>query len=72
MAYNRREFLKTAAAASAASAVGIALPSNALAAAKEAEGGWKWDKSVCRFCGTGCGIMVATKDEPTDPLEPTM
>lgn len=63
MAYNRREFLKTAAAASAASAVGIALPSNALAAAKEAEGGWKWDKSVCRFCGTGCGIMVATKDE---------
>ncbi|TLD83980.1 nitrate reductase catalytic subunit NapA [Helicobacter sp. MIT 11-5569] len=63
MAYNRREFLKTAAAASAASAVGIALPSNAQAAAKEAEGGWKWDKSVCRFCGTGCGIMVATKDE---------
>ncbi|WP_300795442.1 nitrate reductase catalytic subunit NapA [Helicobacter sp. UBA3407] len=63
VAYNRREFLKTAAAASAASAVGIALPSNALAAAKEAEGGWKWDKSVCRFCGTGCGIMVATKDE---------
>ena len=63
VAYNRREFLKTAAAASAASAVGIALPSNVLAAAKEAEGGWKWDKSVCRFCGTGCGIMVATKDE---------
>lgn len=63
MAYNRREFLKTAAAASAASAVGIAVPSNALAKAKEVEGGWKWDKSVCRFCGTGCGIMVATKDE---------
>ncbi|MDD6056400.1 MAG: nitrate reductase catalytic subunit NapA [Helicobacteraceae bacterium] len=60
---NRRDFLKTAAAASAASAVGIAVPSNALAAAKEAESGWKWDKSVCRFCGTGCGIMVATKDE---------
>ena len=63
MAYNRREFLKTAAAASAASAVGIAVPSGALAAAKEAESGWKWDKSVCRFCGTGCGIVVATKDE---------
>ncbi|MBX7490948.1 nitrate reductase catalytic subunit NapA [Helicobacter turcicus] len=63
MAFNRREFLKTAAAASAASAVGIALPNQALAATKEAESGWKWDKSVCRFCGTGCGIMVATKDE---------
>lgn len=63
MAFNRREFLKTAAAASAASAVGIALPNQALAATKEAESGWKWDKSVCRFCGTGCGIMVATKNE---------
>lgn len=60
---DRRSFLKTAAAASAASAVGISVPTSSLAAAKEAEGGWKWDKSVCRFCGTGCGIMVATKDE---------
>lgn len=63
MAINRREFLKTAAAASAASAVGISVPSSALAQAREAENTWKWDKSVCRFCGTGCGIMVATKDE---------
>ncbi len=22
----------------------------------------KWDKAPCRFCGTGCGVMVATKD----------
>ena len=21
----------------------------------------KWDKAPCRFCGTGCGVMVATK-----------
>ena len=27
------------------------------------QGGWRWDKAVCRFCGTGCGIMVATKDD---------
>ncbi|MDE6958824.1 MAG: twin-arginine translocation signal domain-containing protein, partial [Helicobacter apodemus] len=60
---NRRAFLKTAAAASAASAVGIAVPTSSLAAAKEIESNWKWDKAVCRFCGTGCGIMVATKDE---------
>ena len=21
-----------------------------------------WTKAVCRFCGTGCGVMVAVKD----------
>lgn len=63
MSLNRREFLKTAAAASAASVAGIAIPNAATAAAKQAEGGWKWDKACCRFCGTGCGVMVATKDD---------
>ena len=62
MALNRREFLKSAAAASAASAVGIAVPSNLQAAATDAEKGWRWDKAACRFCGTGCGIMLATKE----------
>ncbi|CZE47561.1 nitrate reductase catalytic subunit NapA [Campylobacter geochelonis] len=59
---NRRDFIKSAAATAACSSVGISLPSNLLAAANEAEKSWRWDKSVCRFCGTGCGIMVATKD----------
>ena len=22
----------------------------------------KWDKAACRFCGTGCSVMVATKE----------
>ena len=22
----------------------------------------KWDKAPCRFCGTGCGVMVGVKD----------
>ena len=22
----------------------------------------RWDKGVCRFCGTGCGVLVGTKD----------
>lgn len=56
----RREFLKNAAVASAAAAVGITIPQSIQAA--NAESGWKWDKAACRFCGTGCGIMVATKD----------
>lgn len=62
MAQTRREFLKTAAAVSAASVAGIAVPPPQALMAKEAEESWKWDKAVCRFCGTGCGIMVATKD----------
>ena len=62
MALNRREFLKSAAAASAASAVGIAVPSSLEAAAQDAQKGWRWDKAACRFCGTGCGIMLATKN----------
>jgi len=61
MALNRREFLKSAAAASAASAVGIAVPSSLDAAAADAQKDWRWDKAACRFCGTGCGIMLATK-----------
>jgi len=63
MEQTRREFLKTSVAASAAVTVGISISPTALAAAKENEAGWQWDKSVCRFCGTGCGIMVATKDD---------
>jgi nitrate reductase NapA len=62
MEQTRREFLKTSVAASAAVTVGVSISPTALAASKEAEAGWQWDKSVCRFCGTGCGIMVATKD----------
>jgi len=23
---------------------------------------WTWDKGVCRFCGTGCGIQIATQE----------
>ncbi len=61
MALSRREFLKSSAAASAAAAVGMNVPTQMQAAAKNAEGGWRWDKAACRFCGTGCGIMLATK-----------
>lgn len=62
MEQTRREFLKTSVAASAAVSVGISISPAAQAASEENEASWQWDKSVCRFCGTGCGIMVATKD----------
>ena len=71
---DRRDFIKSSAAAAACSVAGISLPSG-LSAADEAEKGWRWDKAACRFCGTGCGIMVATKDGKIvavkgDPLAP--
>jgi len=60
---DRRDFLKTTAAVAAASAAGLTVPSELEAASKNGEAGWHWDKAVCRFCGTGCGIMVATKND---------
>lgn len=62
MNINRRDFIKSAAVASAASAVGLSIPSTMSAKSEDMQKTWKWDKAVCRFCGTGCGIMVATKD----------
>ena len=50
MKVTRRDFLKTTAAVSAATAIGMAVPDKLLAVAKETEAGWRWDKSVCRFC----------------------
>ncbi|MDH3627351.1 MAG: nitrate reductase catalytic subunit NapA [Acidobacteriota bacterium] len=58
----RRDFLKASVAASAAVAIGLPMTSEALAKAGSAELGWRWDKGVCRFCGTGCGILIGTKD----------
>ena len=36
------------------------LGANLVTARSESE--LKWDKAPCRFCGTGCSVMVATKD----------
>ncbi|MDX2472362.1 MAG: nitrate reductase catalytic subunit NapA [Candidatus Krumholzibacteria bacterium] len=63
MALSRRDFMKQAAAVSAAGAIGMKVAPEALAAAQKVEQDWKWDKGVCRFCGTGCGIMLATRND---------
>ncbi len=63
MSLTRREFIKRAAAVSAAGAIGMNIPETALAQVADAEKGWKWDKGVCRFCGTGCGLMLATRND---------
>ncbi len=62
MDVTRRNFIKANAAATAAATIGIPVTFDAQAASDEGEKDWQWDKSVCRFCGTGCGIMVATND----------
>ncbi len=62
MEITRRTLLKASVAASAAATVGIPISEVAAQTVDAAEKDWQWDKSVCRFCGTGCGIMVATQD----------
>ena len=59
----RRDFIKASIATTTAATIGMPITSMALEKSAEAEKDWQWDKSVCRFCGTGCGIMVATKDD---------
>ncbi|MFC3149590.1 nitrate reductase catalytic subunit NapA [Litoribrevibacter euphylliae] len=62
MKLTRRDYIKAQAAATAAAAAGISLPtqaSNVITSSKETE--LKWSKAPCRFCGTGCSIHVATK-----------
>jgi len=57
----RRDFIKAGVAAAAAATVGV--PLDAAVRAVSPEAGWRWDKGVCRFCGVGCGIQIATRDE---------
>ncbi len=62
-ALSRRDMIKAHAAGVAATAAGISLP----AVAQPVPGGAaaleiKWSKAPCRFCGTGCGVMVGTRE----------
>ena len=63
MSLSRRDVLKAHAAAVAAAAANISVP----AVAQPVAGGIgaleiKWSKAPCRFCGTGCGVMVGVKE----------
>ena len=63
MSLSRRELLKAQAAAVAAAAAGMTVPANA----QPVQGGVgsleiKWSKAPCRFCGTGCGVMVGVRE----------
>jgi nitrate reductase (cytochrome) len=63
MPLTRREFIRATAASVAASAAGMQLPAGAANIATEASATeLKWSKAACRFCGTGCGVTVAVKN----------
>ncbi|MDM0106853.1 periplasmic nitrate reductase subunit alpha [Variovorax sp. J22R24] len=61
MPIDRRDFIRQTAAATAGAVAGIPLTGIAQAVAPDAAG-LKWSKAPCRFCGTGCGVTVAVKD----------
>ncbi|GAA3904850.1 nitrate reductase catalytic subunit NapA [Gibbsiella dentisursi] len=61
MKLSRRDFMKANAALAAATAAGLVIPTVALAVAGGADE-LKWDKAPCRFCGTGCGVLVGTQN----------
>ena len=58
MTLSRREFLKASAAAFTLSLVS----GSALAAVVGKEATDTWVKGVCRYCGTGCGVLIGVKD----------
>jgi nitrate reductase NapA len=71
-ALTRRDLLKAGLTTAVVGASGLPLP----ARAADGEPGWRWDRGVCRFCGVGCGIQVATaggrvvavKGDPASPV----
>src|SRR4051794_35116777 len=61
-AVSRRSFIKAQAVAAAAAVAGIDLPAKAQNLSAGPDISLKWSKAPCRFCGTGCGVMVGVKD----------
>jgi len=59
MNVSRRRFLEISAAASAVGAIGVKNADTLLA---QVGGDAKWVKSVCRYCGTGCGVHIGVQD----------
>lgn len=62
MKLTRRDFIKSNAIAATAAAAGITIPWLNQAHAAEGDKDIRWDKAACRFCGTGCSVLVGVKD----------
>ena len=61
MSLSRRDFIKINAISATAAAAGITIPGikDALASHTDVI---RWDKAACRYCGTGCSVLIGTKD----------
>ncbi|QOR40382.1 nitrate reductase catalytic subunit NapA [Billgrantia diversa] len=63
MRLTRRDFIKASAATTATAAAGISAATQAQNIVTDAaQTQLKWSKAPCRFCGVGCGVNVATRD----------
>lgn len=66
MKLDRRSFIKSAAAGSAIAAAGTIFPGISFAGwqkVKDASGMITWQKAPCRFCGTGCGVLIGVSGD---------
>jgi len=66
MNINRRKFIKSLAVNSAIVAAAAMFPGISFGAWKETgvpAGGILWKKAPCRFCGTGCGLLIGVSGE---------
>lgn len=62
MKLTRRDYIKANAVAVAAGVAGISSDANAAnLITDESKTDLTWSKAPCRFCGTGCSVMVGTK-----------
>ncbi len=61
MSVDRRTFIQTAAMSAATLAATRMASGQAAKVQLPVINGVKWDKAPCRFCGTGCHVMVGTK-----------
>ena len=65
MDISRRAFIKSAAVQSAIAAAAVLFPGITFGAWKSLTtiGGIEWKKTPCRFCGTGCGLLVGVSGD---------
>ncbi|MEO5365245.1 MAG: nitrate reductase catalytic subunit NapA [Magnetococcus sp. WYHC-3] len=62
MKLTRRDYIKANAVAAAAAAAGLSASLPREVAAAPTAQAIRWDKAACRFCGTGCSILVGTQN----------
>jgi len=76
MKKTRREFIKSTAVAAVCAVAGCSRRKPERQGLDMNAEGLSWQKSVCRFCGTGCGVQLGVKEDRLvalrgDPEHPT-